>query len=128
MFPNNVPEMALAYYHILQGGGFTSGGTNFDSKLRRQSIDPEDLLIAHIGGMDCCARGLKAAARMVEDGALSTPLTERYAGWEDKAAVQMLDGTLGLDDIAARVLQNDVNPTPISGRQEKLENIVNRYV
>jgi xylose isomerase len=78
--------------------------------------------------MDCCARGLKAAAKMIEDGALSSPLTERYAGWEDKTAIQMLDGTLGLDDIAAHVLQNDVNPTPISGRQEKLENIVNRYV
>lgn len=127
-FPNNVPEMALAYYHVLQGGGFTTGGTNFDAKLRRQSIDPEDLLIAHVGGMDCCARGLKAAARMLEDGALSTPLEERYAGWEDQQAQQMLDGSQGLDDIAAYVLQNDVNPTPRSGGQEKLENIVNRYV
>ncbi len=127
-FPNNVPEMALAYYHVLQGGGFTTGGTNFDAKLRRQSIDPEDLLIAHIGGMDCCARGLKAAAQMVEDGALAVPLKERYAGWEDKQAKQMLDGSLGLDDIAAHVLQNDINPAPRSGRQEKLENIVNRYV
>ena len=62
-FPNNVPEMALAYYQILQAGGFTTGGTNFDAKLRRQSLDPEDLLIGHVGGMDCCARGLKAAAR-----------------------------------------------------------------
>jgi len=127
-FPNNVPEMALAYYHVLQGGGFTSGGTNFDSKLRRQSIDAEDLLIAHIGGMDCCARGLKAAAKMVEDGALSVPLSERYAGWEDQQAMKMLDGSLGLDDITAHVLQNDVNPEPRTGRQEKLENIVNRYV
>jgi xylose isomerase len=65
---------------------------------------------------------------MIEDGALSTPLTERYAGWEDQSAAQMLDGTLGLDDIAALVLRNDLNPTPRSGRQEKLENIVNRYV
>jgi len=127
-FPNNVPEMALAYYHVLQGGGFTSGGTNFDSKLRRQSIDAEDLLIAHIGGMDCCARGLKAAAKMVEDGALSVPLSERYAGWEDQQAMKMLDGSLGLDDITAHVLQNDINPEPRTGRQEKLENIVNRYV
>ena len=81
-FPNNVPEMALAYYHVLQGGGFKTGGTNFDAKLRRQSLDPQDLLIAHIGGMDCCARGLKAAARMIEDKALSGPLEERYAGWK----------------------------------------------
>ena len=127
-FPNNVPEMALAYYHVLQGGGFTTGGTNFDAKLRRQSIDPEDLLIAHIGGMDCCARGLKAAARMIEDGALSEPLNERYAGWQDKVAGQMLNGSMSLDDITAHVLQNEVNPEPRSGAQEKLENIVNRYV
>ena len=69
-FPNNVPEMALAYYQVLQAGGFKTGGTNFDAKLRRQSLDPQDLLIAHIGGMDCCARGLKAAAKMIEDKAL----------------------------------------------------------
>ena len=61
-FPNNVPEMALAYYQVLAGGGLKTGGTNFDSKLRRQSLDPQDLLIGHIGAMDCCARGLKAAA------------------------------------------------------------------
>ncbi|NND92585.1 MAG: xylose isomerase [Granulosicoccus sp.] len=127
-FPNNVPEMAIAYYQILKAGGFTTGGTNFDAKLRRQSIDPEDLLIAHIGGMDCCARGLKAAARLVEDRALSEPLEERYAGWEDKIPGQMLKGSMGLADIEAYVLQNDVNPQPVSGRQEKLENIVNRYV
>jgi xylose isomerase len=70
-FPNNVPEVALAYYYILKGGGFTTGGTNFDAKLRRQSLDPEDLLYGHIGGMDTCARGLKAAAKMVEDGVLT---------------------------------------------------------
>ena len=81
-FPNNVPEMALAYYQVLSGGGFKTGGTNFDAKLRRQSLDPEDLLIAHIGGMDACARGVKAAARMIEDKALSGPLDERYAGWK----------------------------------------------
>jgi len=127
-FPNNVPEMALAYYQVLQAGGFTTGGTNFDAKLRRQSIAPEDLLIAHIGGMDCCARGLKAAAKMVEDGALSVPLKERYSGWNDQSARQMLSGSMDFDDITAHVLQNEVNPRPRSGAQEKLENIVNRYV
>ena len=85
-FPNNVPEMALAYYHVLSGGGFQTGGTNFDAKLRRQSIDPQDLLIGHIGAFDCCARGLKAAAKMVEDKALSAPLAERYAGWKTAEA------------------------------------------
>lgn len=127
-FPNNVPEMTLAYYHILQGGGFVTGGTNFDAKLRRQSIEPDDLLIAHIGGMDCCARGLKAAAAMIEDGALSSFIADRYAGWQGEEAQKMLDGGYSLEDIAGYVEAANVNPKPQSGRQEYLENIVNRYV
>ncbi len=127
-FPNNVPEMAVAYYHILQAGGFTSGGTNFDAKLRRQSIEPDDLLIAHIGGMDCCARGLKAAAKMLEDGVLSGFVADRYSGWEGNEAKKMLNGDYSLEDIASYVEQSDVNPQPKSGRQEYLENVVNRYV
>jgi xylose isomerase len=126
-FPNNVPEMALAYYQILSAGGFTTGGTNFDAKLRRQSLDPQDLLIAHIGGMDCCARGLKAAARMLTDQTLSAPLDERYAGWRRRDAVDML--THGdLEAIEADVLARGLDPAPVSGRQEYLENMVNRYV
>ncbi|MGE6785386.1 xylose isomerase [Ensifer adhaerens] len=127
-FPNNVPEMALAYYQVLAGGGFATGGTNFDAKLRRQSIDPEDLLIGHIGGMDCCARGLKAAAKMIEDKALSAPLENRYAGWQLPEAKKMLDGGFSLEEIEAWVLKSDLNPQPKSGKQELLENVVNRYV
>ncbi|MFK0277660.1 xylose isomerase [Ensifer sp. NPDC090286] len=127
-FPNNVPEMALAYYQVLAGGGFATGGTNFDAKLRRQSIDPEDLLIGHIGGMDCCARGLKAAAKMIEDKALSAPLESRYAGWQVPEAKKMLDGGFSLEEIEAWVLKSDLNPQPKSGKQELLENVVNRYV
>ena len=127
-FPNNVPEMALAYLMILRAGGFTTGGTNFDAKLRRQSIDPEDLLLAHIGGMDCCARGLKSAAAMIEDKALCDPLEQRYAGWSDKTAQDMLSSQSSLDAIATRVESEDINPSPVSGRQEYLENILNRYV
>ncbi|KQQ60986.1 xylose isomerase [Rhizobium sp. Leaf311] len=127
-FPNNVPEMALAYYHVLAGGGFKNGGTNFDSKLRRQSLDPADLLIGHIGGMDCCARGLKAAAKMIEDKALSQPLADRYAKWDAPEAQKLLRGELKLDEIAAMVERDNINPEPKSGRQEYLENVVNRYV
>lgn len=127
-FPNNVPEMALAYYQVLQAGGFTTGGTNFDAKLRRQSLDAEDLLIGHIGGMDCCARGLKAAAKMVEDKALSAPLANRYAGWDKAENQKMLRGEESLDAIAARVESQNINPKPVSGKQELLENVVNRYV
>lgn len=127
-FPNNVPEMALAYYQILRGGGFTSGGTNFDAKLRRQSLDPADLLYAHIGGMDCCARGLMAAAAMIEDEALAGPLEERYAGWSQAEARAMFAGERTLEAIAARVEAEGIEPAPCSGRQEYLENVVNRYV
>ncbi len=127
-FPNNVPEMALAYYHVLSGGGFQTGGTNFDAKLRRQSLDPADLLYGHIGGMDCCARGLKAAAKMIEDRVLSKPLEERYAKWESPEAQRMLRGELSLEAIAKIVEDGNVNPEPKSGRQEYLENVVNRYV
>ena len=127
-FPNNVPEMALAYYEILKAGGFRTGGTNFDAKLRRQSLDPEDLIAAHIGGMDCCARGLKAAARMLEDRALIDPLEERYAGWNGAEAKAMLAGERTLEDVAERVLAEGIEPLPRSGRQERLENVVNRYV
>jgi xylose isomerase len=120
--------MALAYYQVLKAGGFTTGGTNFDAKLRRQSLDPKDLLIAHIGGMDCCARGLKAAARMIEDGALSGPLEERYAGWKSAEGQAILSGKRTLEEVAERVVREKIEPQPKSGRQEYLENIVNRYV
>ncbi|MCJ8150447.1 xylose isomerase [Shinella sedimenti] len=127
-FPNNVPEMALAFYQVLAGGGFTTGGTNFDAKLRRQSIDPADLLIGHIGGMDCCARGVKAAAKMIEDKALSAPLSDRYAGWQTPEAQKILAGGSSLEALEAYVVNGNVNPQARSGRQEYLENIVNRYV
>ena len=127
-FPNNVPEMALAYYQILTAGGFTTGGTNFDAKLRRQSIAPDDLLSAHIGGMDCCARGLKAAAQMIAEGSMDKFVNERYAGWDAASGVDILSGSATLEGLAATVEKNNVNPEPVSGRQEYLENIVNRYV
>ncbi len=125
-FPNTVPEVALSYYHILKNGGFTQGGTNFDAKLRRQSLDPTDLIEAHIGGMDVCARGLKAAALMLQDGGLDAALAERYARWNTSGAQTMLNSTL--EEISARVLAEDINPKPKSGRQERLENYINRFV
>ncbi len=126
-FPNNTPEVALAYYHILKSGGYTTGGTNFDAKVRRQSLDPEDLVAAHIGGMDICARGLKAAAAMLEDGGLEKALTERYADWDTDVNRDML-AKGSLESITERVLNEDINPQPRSGRQEILENLVNRFV
>ncbi|WP_322889558.1 MULTISPECIES: xylose isomerase [unclassified Yoonia] len=125
-FPNNVPEMALAYYEVLRAGGFTTGGTNFDAKLRRQSLDAEDLILAHVGGMDACAAGLKAAARMLEDGKLEAARNARYAGWDTEAGKALLSSDL--DSITAKVQSEGINPEPRSGRQERLENLVNRYL
>ena len=125
-FPNNVPEMALAIYHILRGGGFSTGGFNFDAKLRRQSLDPVDLIAAHVGGMDVCARGLLAAAAMIDDGGLDAALAERYAGWETPEARAMLESDLAA--IAERVERERIDPEPRSGRQERLENWINRFV
>ena len=126
-FPNNVPEMALAYYHIINGGGFDTGGTNFDSKLRRQSIDAEDLILAHIGGMDTCAQAFKAALKLCQDKALSNPLAERYQGWQSEKAQSMLHNS-SLDQIESEAVKDQINPSPKSGKQEWLENVVNRYV
>jgi len=125
-FPNNVPETALAYYEVLKAGGFTTGGTNFDAKLRRQSLDPQDLILAHVGAMDICAAGLKAAAAMLEDGRLEAARTERYAGWDSAEGQALLHSDL--EQISARVVAEDINPEPKSGRQERLENLVNRFL
>ncbi|SNS56456.1 xylose isomerase [Tropicimonas sediminicola] len=126
-FPNSVPEVALAYYEILKAGGFTTGGTNFDAKLRRQSLDPVDLIAGHVGAMDVCARGLKAAAAMLEDGGLEKARGERYAGWDAPKNRDMLEnGTL--ESITERVLSEGIDPEPRSGRQERLENYINRFV
>lgn len=127
-YPNNTPEVALAYYHILKGGGFATGGTNFDAKLRRQSIDPEDLLHGHIGAMDVCARGLKAAAAIIEDGTYDRFIADRYAGWQGDEAQAMLKGERSLSDLAGRVADDGLEPRPRSGKQEFLENLINRFV
>ena len=125
-FPDSVPEVARAYYEVLKAGGFTTGGTNFDAKLRRQSLDPEDLILGHAGAMDVCARGLKAAAALLEDGTLETLRAERYADWEAAENKALLRSDLA--SIEARVRDQAINPEPRSGRQERLENLWNRYV
>jgi xylose isomerase len=126
-FPNNHPEAALALYYILRAGGFTTGGFNFDAKLRRQSLEPEDLIAAHVGGIDTLARGLLSAAAMIEDGGLESAVAERYAGWEADWAREALDGGSDLAALAARA-EGAPEPRPRSGRQERLENWVNRFV
>ncbi len=127
-FPNNVPETALALYTILQAGGLGSGGLNFDAKVRRQSINAEDLFHGHIGGMDVCARALLAAERMITDGELQRAVDERYAGWNSASGQDILAGRVSLDALAQQVLTANLDALPVSGRQEQLENLLNSYV
>ncbi|MFZ5547269.1 MAG: xylose isomerase [Pseudomonadota bacterium] len=126
-FPNNVPETAIALYHVLQAGGLGSGGLNFDSKVRRQSIDAEDLFHGHIGGMDVCAQALLVAEQMVKDGRLKAAVEARYAGWATPLGQDILAGRAPLDQLAEGVLSRNQDVLPVSGRQEYLENLVNRF-
>ena len=125
-FPDSVPEMARAFYEVLRAGGFTTGGTNFDAKVRRQSLDPEDLILSHAGAMDVCARALKAAAALLEDGSLEAARNARYAGWDKPEGAALLKTDLG--SIYDQVVASGINPQPVSGRQERLENLWNRFV
>ncbi|MBV8471875.1 MAG: xylose isomerase, partial [Hyphomicrobiales bacterium] len=127
-FPNNAPEMTLALHALLKAGGLTTGGFNFDAKIRRQSLDPVDLLHGHIGGLDTLARALLAAAAIIENGELDRFVADRYAKWSEGEGAEMLAGKRDLAAIAERVERLGLDPQPQSGRQEYLENLVNRYV
>ena len=127
-FPNSIPETALAMYLILQAGGFTTGGLNFDSKVRRQSIDPEDMFYGHVGAMDVSARALLIAEKMIVDGRFAQSSKDRYAGWQSGFGKDLMSGKMGLDAVAVRVLQNNTDTRPVSGRQEHLENLLNSFI
>ncbi len=122
-FPNNYLDVALAYYHILLNGGFKSGGTNFDAKLRRQSLDPEDLLLAHIGAMDTCALGFKSALKLLKNGDLKEFIDNRYSNWSKTFGKSLMNREMDLEQITRWVEDNNINPKPVSGKQEYLENI-----
>ena len=125
-FPVSVEQMTLGMLEILRGGGFTTGGLNFDSKLRRQSTDRTDLFYAHIGGMDTMARALLAAASIVETGELDKLRDERYAGWAGELGSSIMAGS-SLADLHARAMSTG-EPTRASGHQELLENLVARHI
>ncbi|WP_052668689.1 xylose isomerase [Nitriliruptor alkaliphilus] len=125
-FPNSVEEMSLALYEILRGGGFTTGGFNFDTKLRRQSLDRADLFHGHVGAMDTLAQSLLVAASLLEDAELEAARDARYAGWGEGLGAQILDGKHSLADLEEQVASGGLDPQPVSGGQERLENLVNR--
>lgn len=126
-FPNNHVALVPALLELIRGGGFSSGGMNFDAKLRRQSIDAGDLYEGHIGGIDTLARAFLCAAALYESAALESARTARYAGWKGELGSTILGGA-SLDEVAALAQTRGFDPKPESGRQERLENVVNRFV
>ncbi|MDE1985149.1 MAG: xylose isomerase [Alphaproteobacteria bacterium] len=123
-FPNNAQEMTPAMLLFLQAGGFTTGGFNFDAKLRRQSVDPNDLYIAHIAGIDTLARALLAAETIITEKRLAKVQQERYAGWSGAFGKKILAGEYNLASLADHAVKTNLDPKPKSGKQELCESII----
>jgi xylose isomerase len=126
-FPNSVEELTLAMIELIRAGGFTTGGFNFDAKVRRQSMAPIDLFHGHVGAIDVVARSLLRAADVIEDGRLDAFRTQRYADWSSGFGEEVSAESATLDSVADLAVQRDLAPTSRSGRQEMLENLLNRF-
>ncbi len=131
-FPTNLYTTTFMMYEVLKNGGLHTGGLNFDAKVRRGSFKVEDIAIAHIVGMDSFARGAGAASRMIADRALDKLLDERYAGWQKGVGASIRGGKESFTSLEAGMLDAPTATASdfglLSGRQEYLESIVNRYL
>ncbi len=126
-FPNDINELTEALLIILEAGGLQGGGVNFDAKIRRNSTDPEDLVLAHIGGMDTFARALITADAILQKSDYKKFRHQRYASYDSGKGAEFESGKLSLEDLREYALQNG-EPETKSGKQEWLENIINRYI
>jgi xylose isomerase len=126
-FPTDIYSATYAMLVILKQGGIGRGGVNFDAKLRRGSFDLEDLFHAHIGGMDSFARGLRIAARIIDDGAMADIVKERYASYRSGMGKKIMQGKTSMAELEAYVIKNG-EAQKRSGREEMLENIINYYI
>ena len=126
-FPTDIYLTTEIMLKVLEMGGFTTGGLNFDAKRRRESHEPSDLFHAHIGGMDAFARGLKIAAAIREDGRLQEFVNNRYKSWTTGIGAKISKKQISLEEVSAYALSNG-EPTLDSGRQEMLENLVNEFI
>jgi len=126
-FPNNAQELVPSMIQVIEDGGLGTGGFNFDAKLRRQSVDPADLYVAHIGGIDTLARALLAAADIVKEGQLKRLREERYQGWSSDLGKRIAGGQFTLATLADHALQNNLEPKTRSGRQELAESVIARH-
>ena len=126
-FPMQLNELIESMLIILEAGGLAGGGVNFDAKTRRNSTDPEDLFLAHIGGMDAFARSLIIADQILANSPYKKFRKERYASFDSGKGKEFEDGKLRLEDLRNFALANG-EPRQISGKQEWLENIINQYI
>jgi len=126
-FPTDLYLTTGIMQKVLEMGGFTTGGLNFDAKRRRESHEPEDLFHAHIGGMDAFARGLKAAAAIRADGRMADFVAKRYDSWNSGIGAKVEAKTVSLEELSTYALGNG-EPTIGSGRQEMLENLLNEFI
>ena len=127
-FPTNIYLTTYSMLSILKYGGLTTGGVNFDAKVRRESFEPIDLFYAHIGGMDAFARGLKIAAAIRKDGRLAGFVKQRYASWDSGIGAKIESGKINLKQIEAHILKQGEAAPNVSGRQEFLENLINEFI
>ena len=127
-FPTNVYLTTQCMLMLLKYGGFKTGGVNFDAKVRRESFEPVDLFHAHIGGMDSFAAGLKIAAAIRADGELARLLQERYASWDNGIGAEIEAGKHTFASLETYMLEKGEIAANVSGRQEMLENLINRYL
>ncbi|MDR3495698.1 MAG: xylose isomerase [Ancalomicrobiaceae bacterium] len=125
-FAMDAGELTLVLHEMLKHGGFSTGGFNFDAKIRRQSIDPIDLVQAHVGSIDIAARALVNAEKLLNDGVLTKIVNDRYAGWDSAESQAILAGKRTLAEVADRAIAADLSPKPRSGRQEYIETLVAR--
>src|SRR5215213_7193189 len=126
-FPNNINELTEAMLVFLEAGGLQGGGVNFDAKIRRNSTDPHDLFYAHIGGMDTFARALIIADNVLQKSDYRKFRKERYSSFDSGKGKEFEQGKLSLEDLRAYAIENG-EPKTVSGRQEWLENLINRYI
>ena len=127
-FPTNIYLTAQCMLCILGMGGFTTGGVNFDAKVRRESFEPVDLFHAHIGGMDAFARGLKIAHAIIADGRLAAFVKDRYRSWDGELGRRIESGQASFADLEAYILPKGEAARNASGRQEMLENLINEFL
>jgi xylose isomerase len=127
-FPTNVYLTTEIMLSILKMGGFKTGGTNFDAKVRRESFEPADLFHAHIGGMDAFARGLKIASAIRKDGRLAEFVRQRYSSWDSGIGAKIEAGKSSFKDLEAYMLAKGRITPNTSGRQEMLENLINEFI